>query len=112
MYGLPSSFSYVLGMIVAALLATGTLDSVLAPVFRPKVIVESALSQSGAKTTFDHSRKSDRLPVVGANPVTPTTIIRKNVDPKPTPAPLLDCEELASPASDPILSRLIGRCFV
>jgi hypothetical protein len=139
MYALPSPSNYILCAIVATLLATCALDSALAPVLRPQVIAESALSQSDAKTTADRSRKSDRLPVMGTDPVMTTTIILKHVSapehtargangmaappkaleiddgkhaPKPKPAPLLDCEGLASPVSDPILGRFIGRCFV
>ena len=76
------------------------------------------------------------MPVARTDMVTNTTIIAKNApDPfvqgangipagptveigdgkrvrKLAPAPLLGCEALASPISDPIVSRLVGRCFV
>jgi hypothetical protein len=32
--------------------------------------------------------------------------------PMPTPAPLADCERMASPFADPALGQIIGRCIV
>jgi hypothetical protein len=45
---------------------------------------------------IDRANKRDRLPIV------------KSVSPEP--APLSYCEPVASPYSDPVLSRIIGRC--
>jgi hypothetical protein len=146
MYTSPWLFSYILSVIVAALLTTGIFNSPLGLVFAdqlprhsPQAIAEPDFSKVAAITNVERSRKGDRLPVTRADPVTNTTIILKNVGvqehtvrgtsgtpvrpmilrieelklaPKQAPAPLLDCEALASPISDPILSRFIGRCFV
>ena len=114
--------------VLAALLAIGAYGS-LAPIHRLPM---------GAEDSVDRPRKGDRLLVAPVDLVWTTTVIPKNVDaqqhatrgendaaawsrnvesddvkrvPKLTPAPLIDCDTVASLASDPILSRLIGRCF-
>jgi hypothetical protein len=89
-----------------------------------------------ATTRVNRAHKSDRLPILSADPVTNTTIIPKNSgspgltvrgdggpashkiidvdDGKPVskPAPMANCEGAASPIADPTLSRFVGRCFV
>jgi len=145
-YTSPLLSSYILSAIVAALLATNVFDSPLSlvsavqfPRHPLQASAEPAFSKVTATTNVNRSRKSDRLPVIRADPVTNTTIILKNVGapvhivrsasgtavqprtleindgkraPTLTPAPQRHCEGLASPYADPILSRFIGRCFV
>jgi hypothetical protein len=103
-----------------------------------QVISELVFSNVVATTKVDRSRKGDRLPMNGDVPATNTTIVpkaavqpshavqcadatsgcpealeadQKKHLPSREPEPLIDCEGLASPVSDPILSRFIGRCF-
>jgi hypothetical protein len=96
---------------------------------------KASLSDQAAKTKVDRSRKGDRLPLARTSPVANTAVIRKNVVapadtvhgvpmrprtleidegkgiPRLTPAPMLYCEPMASPVSDPILGGRNGRCF-
>jgi hypothetical protein len=103
-----------------------------------QAIAELVFSNVVATTNVDRSRKGDRLPMNHGVPATNTKIVPKvalppnhsvqcanatsgcqeplEIDekkraPNPEPAPPIDCEELASPASDPSLTRFIGRCF-
>jgi hypothetical protein len=72
-------------------------------------------SSDGATTGVNRDRKSDRLPVLGGiNPASPaklvkTTVVRKNAMPAKA---LVDCEPVAAPYADPVLGRIINRCFV
>jgi hypothetical protein len=100
---------------------------------------EPGFPNVAAKTRVDRSRKSDRLTVNYRGGALSTTIVPKKtvvvpnhsvqrVDttsacpetlqidekkhaPKLDPAPVIDCEGPASPASDPTLNHFIGRCF-
>jgi hypothetical protein len=98
---------------------------------------DSARSSGGA-ASVNRERKSDRLPVLGhadaaAPASTRTTVVRKNAaSPEPAsatparqktfetddamravkPKRAAHCEPIASPAADPALGRIIGRCFV
>jgi hypothetical protein len=99
----------------------------------------SARSSGGATTKVNRERKSDRLPVLGGTAaVAPastsnTTVVRKNAasrelangtparqkafeteDAMPAAKPIRTphCEPVASRFADPVLGRIIGRCFV
>lgn len=104
-----------------------------------QAIVGPGVSAIAGTINVNRSRKTDRLPVTRANSGENEASVLKNVGaggrlvrnsrnppaeqkalelidrkahtPKPAPASLLYCEALASPVSDPILSRFIGRCF-
>jgi len=103
-----------------------------------QAIAELVFSNVAETTNVDRSRKGDRLTVNDGSWIINTTIVPKAAGapnhsvqcanatsgcpesletdekkraPMPEPATLIDCEELASPVSDPILSRFIGRCF-
>jgi hypothetical protein len=138
----PALSKYILGGIVVALLTIGVSGSPinvlygdLYPLPHPQAVAEPVSSTR----LVDHSHKSDRLPLMRAEPMANTSSIPKNtgapeyiirgasstpawpttlgtVDgisaPKVTPALPLDCETVASPFSNPILGRIIRSCFV
>ena len=129
----PYSYSlstYILGGTAAAILATGIIplgivseDQFLLQT-PSQAIAKAALSEEVAKTSVDRSRKGDRLTLWRIDPIANTAVIRKSVaapevpsDPMrtptltPAPAPLLNCEALASPLTDHILGHLSGRCI-
>jgi hypothetical protein len=68
----------------------------------------------GATTGVNRDRKSDRLAVLGGiNPassakIVKTTVVRKNAMPTKS---FVECEPVAALYADPILGRIIGRCF-
>ena len=100
--------------------------------------VGDSAQSSGGAASVNRERKSDRLPVLGhadaaAPASTRTTVVRKNAaSPEPAsatparqktfetddamravkPKRAAHCEPIASPAADPALGRIIGRCFV
>ena len=142
MYTSPALSKYIFDGIVVALLAIGTFGGLLYvlygeqyPLHHPQAVIEPVSSTR----LVDRSHKSDRLPLMLADPTANTSSIPKNtgapehtvrgvssapawpttlgtVDGKraPTVAPalLLDCETVASPFSSPILGRIIRTCFV
>jgi hypothetical protein len=142
MYTSPALSKYIFGWIVVALLTIGTSGGLLDvlygeqfPLLRSQAIAEPVSSTR----LVDRSHKSDRLPLMRAEPMANTSSIPKNtgapeyiirgasstpawpttlgtVDgisaPKVTPALPLDCETVASPFSNPILGRIIRSCFV
>jgi hypothetical protein len=69
----------------------------------------SARSSGGATTNVNRDRKSDRLPVLGGTDAANGTPARQKAS-KPIRAP--HCESVASRFADPVLGRVIGRCFV
>ncbi len=110
MHNVPLHFSYILGGIVAALVAINVSGSPadfmhgeLYPRPQPQSFVEAASSA----IQVDRSNKTDRLPITRVDSVPNTSSTPKDVS-----KPLLNCEALASPISDPIFGRIIGRCFV
>jgi hypothetical protein len=101
------------------------------------VVDGSARSFGGTTANVNRDRKSDRLPVAGGSDASApastsnTTLIPKNAaspepandpsprqkasddnDAMPTAKRLRHCEPVASPFADPVLGRIIGRCFV
>jgi hypothetical protein len=85
----------------------------------------SARSFGGTTANVNRDRKSDRLPVAGGSDASApastsnTTLIPKNAaspepanDAMPTAKRLRHCEPVASRFADPVLGRIIGRCFV
>jgi hypothetical protein len=138
LYTVPILSSYIVGGIVAALavinvsnVSDSPADSMQGQQYlrsEPQSFVEAASS----KMQVDRSHKSDRLPVMRTDPMTNTSSIQKDANTPahatPTasgipawpatlgttaaPAPLLYCETLASPNSDPIFGHIVGRCLV
>ena len=142
MYTSPALSKYILGGIVVALLTISVSSDPLDvfygeqyPLPHPQAVAEPVSSTR----LVDRSHKSDRLPLIRADPMANTSSIPKNagtpahtvrgvsstsawpttlgtVDgkraPKMAPALLLDCETVASPFSNPILGRIIRSCFV
>ena len=110
MYNVPLLSSYILGGIVAALVAINVSGSPTD--FRHGGHYSRPHTQPFADTVssaiqVDRSNKTDRLSTTRANPVPNTSRTLKDAS-----KPLLYCEPLASPFSDPIFGRIIGRCFV
>jgi hypothetical protein len=100
-------------------------------------IERRARSFGGAAANVNRDRKGDRLPVLGeidAAALPPTSniiVVRKNAAspelangtparqnafdnamPVAKPIRMQHCEPVASPFADPVLGRIIGRCFV
>jgi hypothetical protein len=134
MYAAPSLSTCILSAIVAAVVATGVYDGALGgpsavqfPSSMPQAEGTPAIAKAST-TSVNRAHKGDRLDA--RRVVKNTTVVLKNVETprsgrdasgksddgkpvtQPTPAPLQHCEALASPVSDPILGRVIGRCFV
>ena len=142
MYNVPLRSSYFLGGIVAALVAINVSGSPAdfmrgeqSPQPQPQSFVEAVSS----KIQVNRSLKSDRVPTTRADPMANTSSILKDARmpghaaqsgsrtpawpatlgptdgkraPTVVPATLLYCEMLASPYSDPVFGRIIGRCLV
>ncbi len=142
MYTSPALSKYIFGGIVVALLTLGTSGGLLDvlygeqyPLHHPQAVTEPVFSTR----LVDRSHKSDRLPLMRAEPMANTSSIPKNAGapeytirgagstsarpntlgtidgkraPKVAPALPLDCETVASPFSNPILGRIIRSCFV
>ncbi len=74
----------------------------LSPAVREKLrSAGSVLLKSSPVAGVNREHKTGRLPKVGAIPA-----------PKASTEPLADCEPLAASFADPVLGRIIGRCFV
>jgi hypothetical protein len=96
-----------------------------------------ARSFGGAAANVNRGRKGDRLPALGETdaaaipPAGNTIVVRKNANspelangasalqngldnamPVTKPIRMQHCEPVASPFADPVLGRIIGRCFV
>ena len=142
MYNVPLLSSYILGGIVAALVAinvSGSPADVTRGEQYPRPHPQSFVEAVSSKIQVDRSHKSDRLPTTRADPMANTSSIPKDAimpghaapragttlawpatlgttdgkrAPTVTPAPLLYCETLASPNSDPVFGHIIGRCLV
>lgn len=142
MYNVPLRSSYFLGGIVAALVAinvSGRLVDFMRGEQYPRPQPQSLVEAVSSKMQVDRSHKSDQLPKTRADPMANTSSILKDASmpghaapsesrtpawpatlgttdekraPTVTPAPLLYCETLASPNSDPVFGHIIGRCLV
>jgi hypothetical protein len=100
-------------------------------------IERRARSLNGAAPNVNRDQKGDRLPALGETdaaaspPTSNTVVVRKNAAspelasgtsarqnafdnaiPLARPIPMQHCEPVASPFADPVLGRIIGRCFV
>jgi hypothetical protein len=129
----PSLSTYIVSAVVGAAVLTVAYDSSLAQFVATQFQTTKA-EAALATTVVNRERKGDRLDAKRADLKKNTTVVMKNTVPdhavrdandtpvrglrrqiddgKPAPAPLQHCEALASPVSDPILGKIMGRCFV
>ena len=110
MYTAPALSSFILGGVVAALVAINVSGSPLDfrhgdQYSRPQA--QPSAGDISTATQVDRSNKTDRRPTTRVGPMPNTSGTLKAVS-----KPLLYCEALASPISDPIFGRINGRCFV
>ncbi len=110
MFTAPLLSSYILGGIVAALVAINVSGSPLDVRHWEQYSRPHAQPFANAVSTaeqIDRSNKTGQWPTTHVGPMPNTSSTRKDVS-----KPLLNCEALASPISDPIFVDIYGRCFV